>query len=199
MPRHLLCFFSLTAFLSSPVYSSEYELGMYIGRYHFSNPNDDIQHISDTFKKPINLSINIGKYYPINNQQKLSIYGLFDYTDNEETLSTASYSISDRKEMSILGLGSAYRYQLFESWYVKGALEMGYYNDKVTFKETGEETLSKSNSGLAYAFGISTGYQLSQRWSLEGGVKYIKLDENKYGGFDFSKASNTYFGAVFSF
>ncbi|KYN87634.1 hypothetical protein ATY37_17540 [Vibrio cidicii] len=90
MPRHLLCFFSLTAFLSSPVYSSEYELGMYIGRYHFSNPNDDIQHISDTFKKPINLSINIGKYYPINNQQKLSIYGLFDYTDNEETLSTTS-------------------------------------------------------------------------------------------------------------
>lgn len=71
MPRHLLCFFSLTAFLSSPVYSSEYELGMYIGRYHFSNPNDDIQYISDTFKKPINLSINIGKYYPINNQQNL--------------------------------------------------------------------------------------------------------------------------------
>ncbi|ENB4326684.1 outer membrane beta-barrel protein [Vibrio vulnificus] len=177
------------------VYAQDYELSLSFGKYNFSNAGNGID---STFKKPANMDLSFGKIFH-QDSGDLKVYGLIDVAHAEKSESMLGVSSSFERTIKVFGIGSSYKYGITDDWFIKGGLEVGRYKDKAVAKNsiTGKE--SDSNSGAVYSAILSTGYDISESWSLETGYKYSYFSKNKFEDVDFRKSGNIFVGASYRF
>nr|WP_045625606.1 outer membrane beta-barrel protein [Vibrio parahaemolyticus] len=176
-------------------YAQDYELSLSLGKYNFSNAGNDIE---SSFKKPANIDLSFGKIFS-QDSGELKVYGLIDFANVEKSESILEVSKKLERTIKIFGIGSSYKYGITDDWFIKGGLEVGRYKDKAVKSNSIEGKESDSNSGAVYSAILSTGYDISDSWSLETGYKYSYFSKNKFEDVDFRKSGNIFIGASYRF
>ncbi|GAA3930396.1 outer membrane beta-barrel protein [Litoribacillus peritrichatus] len=189
---------SSAVFIAPAVSASDWYTGLEVGGGKHSSSfssnvevdkDDPVKEAAGKLDSANYLRINLGRYITDN----VRVYGYAQSgSKSEVSYIETDFETTDKTKFEKndyqFGVGSDYLYQFNDDWSFVAGGNLGYYNSSLDFKfsqkddEGNSASLKKSSTNRGAVAGLNAGfgYNLTEDWTIETGLKYSMFNDNEH-------------------